>query len=97
MLGDTVGISKVLETKNLEKSSLSYHEMRLMGKGGVSVGGVVCFHALGLHGLICQELHQTWFLAASAIHRWMCEMPGHQPCMLPFYFWNARAETGLWF
>lgn len=52
MQGGTAGISKVLEATNLEQLSLSYHEMRLMGKGGVSAGGVVCFHALGFHGWI---------------------------------------------
>lgn len=57
MQGGSVGISKVLEAKNLEQLSLSYREIRLMGKGGVSVGGVVCLHALGFHGWVCQELH----------------------------------------
>lgn len=57
MQGGTLGIDQVLEAMNLEQLSLSYHEMMLMGKGGVSVGGVVCFHALSFHGWICQELH----------------------------------------
>lgn len=51
--GGTVGISKVPEAKNLVKLSLSYHAD---GKRR-SVGGVVCFHAFGFHGWICQELH----------------------------------------
>lgn len=55
MQGGTLGIDQVLEAMNLEQLSLSYHEMMLMGR--VSVGGVVCFHALGFHGWICQELH----------------------------------------
>lgn len=55
MQGGTIGISQVLEAMNLEQLSLSYHEMRLMGKEGVSVSGVFCFHAHGFYGWICKE------------------------------------------
>lgn len=50
-----------------------------MGKGGVSVGGLVCFHALGFHGWVCQELPLEW-------------APGCF-CNPQMGVWNARPST----
>lgn len=97
MLGDTVGISKVLEAKNSGKLSLSYHKMRLMGKGGVSIGGVVCFHALGFHGWICQNCIRlgSWLLLQSTDGCVKCQGINLVCCLFISGMHGLRLDSGF--
>lgn len=55
------GISTIREARHLGQLSLSYG-IGVMGKGGVSVGVVVCFHRLGFQDWLYQEFNLTRFL-----------------------------------
>lgn len=76
--GGLTGISTIREARDLGQLSLFYG-IGVMGKGGVSVGEVVCFHNLGFQDWLYQEFNLlgSWLLPASPGAG--CEMPGCQP------------------
>lgn len=70
-MGGLAGISTIREARNLGQLSLSYGK-GVMGKGGVSVGEVVCFHRLGFQDWLYQEFNLTRFLGFRGDVRGFC-------------------------